>query len=163
MEKLPIREWAEADRPREKMLNKGAPLLSDAELLAILIGSGNSVESAVQLSQRILNHYQNNLNELGTVSVKELCLGFKGIGTAKALSILAALELGKRRDSSDVIKKSRIRSTRDAYLLFAPFILDLPHEELWMALVGRSGKVLAKLKVSQGRYQLHLCRYTVNS
>ena len=102
---MKIKEWAEEDRPREKMLLKGIASLSDAELLAILIGSGNSRETAVQLSQRILNSVNNNLNALGKLSVKELMFKFKGIGKVKAITINAALELGKRRGNSDPVQR----------------------------------------------------------
>ena len=107
---MKIKEWAEEDRPREKMLLKGIASLSDAELLAILIGSGNSRETAVQLSQRILNSVNNNLNALGKLSVKELMSKFKGIGKVKAITINAALELGKRRGNSDPVQRPVIHS-----------------------------------------------------
>lgn len=130
---MKIKEWAEEDRPREKMLLKGVVSLSDAELLAILIGSGNSKETAVQLSQRILNAADNNLNVLSKFTINDLISGFKGIGEAKAISICAALELGKRRNLADPILRSAIQSSHDAYLLFHPLLCDLPHEELWVA------------------------------
>jgi len=145
-----IKYWAEEDRPREKMLKKGVFSLSDAELLAILIGSGSSDESAVQLSQRILNSVDNNLHALGKLSVKELTSGFKGIGEAKAISIVAALELGKRRGGCDTLTKHTIRSSQDAFRLLYPYLCDLPHEELWIALTNRAGKVIEKIKISQG-------------
>lgn len=112
---MKIKEWAEEDRPREKMLLKGIASLSDAELLAILIGSGNSRETAVQLSQRILNSVNNNLNALGKLSVKELMFKFKGIGKVKAITINAALELGKRRGNSDPVQRPVIHSSSDVY------------------------------------------------
>lgn len=145
-----IRQWAEEDRPREKMLLKGIASLSDAELLAILIGSGNREESAVQLSQRILASANNNLNELGKRSVKDLTKGFKGIGEAKAISICAALELGKRRTASDILQRETIRSSKDIYQLMHPLLADLPYEELWVILLNRSNKIISKLKISQG-------------
>ncbi|OAV65999.1 hypothetical protein Barb4_03099 [Bacteroidales bacterium Barb4] len=150
MEKLSIKRWAEEDRPREKMLQKGVAALSDAELLAILIGSGTASESAVQLSQRILHSAGNNLNALGKLTVKDLTAGFKGIGTAKAVTIQAALELGKRRGASDIYQRSRIQSSRDAFQLLHPLLCDLPHEELWIILTNQAGKVIAKQKISQG-------------
>ncbi|MDO4755910.1 MAG: DNA repair protein RadC [Parabacteroides sp.] len=146
---MKIKEWAEEDRPREKMLLKGVSTLSDAELLAILIGSGNNDETAVQLSQRILSSVENNLNALGKLSVKEL-QQFKGIGKVKAITINAALELGKRRGNSLPPKRAEIRSSQDAYRLFYPLLSDLPHEELWIALTNRSSQVLLKTKISQG-------------
>lgn len=150
MNKLTIKSWAEEDRPREKMLHKGVSALSDAELLAIILGSGNTGESAVELSQRILHSADNNLNTLGKRSIKELTSGFKGIGQAKAVSIVAALELGKRRNSAAVPPRSSIRSSKDAFLLLHPALCDLPHEELWITLMNRAGKVIEKIKISQG-------------
>ncbi|MCD8269383.1 MAG: DNA repair protein RadC [Parabacteroides sp.] len=147
---MKIKEWAEEDRPREKMLLKGVVSLSDAELLAILIGSGNSKETAVQLSQRILNAADNNLNVLSKFTINDLISGFKGIGEAKAISICAALELGKRRNLADPILRSAIQSSHDAYLLFHPLLCDLPHEELWVALTNRATKVISKVRISQG-------------
>ena len=147
---MKIKEWAEEDRPREKMLLKGASSLSEAELLAILISSGNSNETAVQLSQRILNAVDNNLNALAKLTIQELISGFKGIGEAKAITICAALELGKRRNLADPIFRQSIRSSHDAYALFHPLLCDLPYEELWIALTNRAGKVIGKNRISQG-------------
>lgn len=147
---MKIKEWAEEDRPREKMLLKGVASLSDAELLAILIGSGNNTETAVQVSQRILCSVDNNLNALGKISIKELVSGFKGIGKVKAITICAALELGKRRGASDLLQRAAVRTSREAYQLFHPLLSDLPHEELWVALTNRSSKVIEKVKISQG-------------
>lgn len=147
---MKIKEWAEEDRPREKMLLKGVASLSDAELLAILIGSGNNDETAVQLSQRILGSVNNNLNALGKLSIKELTSGFKGIGLVKAITINAALELGKRRGTSSPDQRITIRTSRDAYLLFYPLLCDLPHEELWIALTNRASHIIGKVKISQG-------------
>lgn len=150
MENLTIKDWAEEDRPREKMLSKGIAALSDAELIAILIGSGNKNETAVRLSQRILHSVNNNLNTLGKLTVKDFTSGFKGIGVAKAVTICAALELGRRRRQAEPEVRNLIRSSNDAYELFHPLLCDLPHEELWIALVNRSGKVVEKMRVSQG-------------
>lgn len=147
---MKIKEWAEEDRPREKMLLKGVASLSEAELLAILIGSGNSTETAVQLSQRILNAVDNNLNALAKLTIQELISGFKGIGEAKAITICAALEIGKRRNLADPILRQSIRSSHDVYSLFHPLLCDLPYEELWIALTNRAGKVISKTKISQG-------------
>ncbi|MDR1407719.1 MAG: DNA repair protein RadC [Tannerella sp.] len=147
--RLRIREWAEEDRPREKMLLKGAVALSDAELLAILISSGNREETVVQLSQRILNSAANNLNALGKLSVKDL-MAFKGIGEAKAVTIAAAMELGRRKRDTMPPGRDTIRSSRDVYELFYPVLCDLPYEELWVALTNRAGKVIEKVKVGQG-------------
>ena len=119
---MKIKEWAAEDRPREKMLLKGISSLSDAELLAILIGSGNQDETAVQLSQRILHTVDNNLNALGKLSIKELKTRFKGVGTVKAITIVAALELGRRRGNSEPLQRSVIRCSQDAFHLFHPLL-----------------------------------------
>jgi len=148
-ERLRIKEWAEEDRPREKMLQKGVSSLSDAELIAILIGSGNNNETAVQLSQRILNDVSNNLNSLGKRSVKDL-MTYHGIGEAKAITIVAAMELGRRKSVAVPEKRKVIRSSNDAFLIFYPLLCDLPHEELWIALTNHAGKVIEKVKISQG-------------
>lgn len=150
MKKLSIKSWAEEDRPREKMLRQGASALSDAELLAIILGSGNASESAVELAQRILHSTDNNLNTLGKRSIKELTSGFKGIGEAKAVSIVAALELGKRRNAADIPQRETVRSSNDAFRLLYPHLCDLPHEELWVLLLNRAGKVMEKVKITQG-------------
>ena len=150
MKELSIKNWAVEDRPREKMLQKGVSVLSDAELLAILIGSGNKNESAVELSRRILHFVDNNLNRLGKLSIKELTNEFKGIGEAKAITIAAALELGRRRGDSERPKQEKIICSKDAYLLFKPLLCDLHHEELWAALISQSGKVIERIKISQG-------------
>ena len=148
-ERLRIKEWAEEDRPREKLLLKGVSSLSDAELIAILIGSGNNNETAVQLSQRILNSASNNLNTLGKISIKEL-MGYKGIGKAKSVTIVAAMELGRRKSVTEPVKRDTVRSSNDAFQLFYPFLCDIPHEELWVALTNHAGKVIEKVKISQG-------------
>ncbi|MDR0844588.1 MAG: DNA repair protein RadC [Tannerella sp.] len=147
--RLRIKEWAEEDRPREKMLLKGVSLLSDAELLAILIGSGNNDETAVQLSQRILRSVSNSLNALGKLTVKEL-VSFKGIGEAKAVTIAAAMELGRRKGASEPLQRHVILSSKNAYQLFHPLVCDLPHEEMWVAMTNHAAKVLEKVKISQG-------------
>lgn len=148
--KLSIKDWAEADRPREKMLSKGVAVLTDAELLAILIGSGNASESAVQLSQRILHSMDNNLNKLGKLSIKELISNYKGIGEAKAITIKAAMELGKRWHAAQPQQLALIRTSLDAFQLFHPILCDLPHEELWIALTNQAGRVIEKQRISQG-------------
>ncbi len=151
--KLTIREWSEDDRPREKMASKGANSLSDAELLAILIGSGNTEESAVELSRRILNESHNNLNELARMSINEMCKRFKGIGPAKAITIMAALELAKRRKMSDVLERKKISSSHDLYELFEPILIDLHHEEFWVALLDGANKVIDIKRLTQGGIQ----------
>ncbi|MGM9759082.1 MAG: DNA repair protein RadC [Parabacteroides sp.] len=147
---MKIKEWSPDDRPREKMLAKGLSALSDAELLAILIGSGNAQETAVQLSQRILNSVDYNLYALGKLSIQDLTTQFKGIGTAKAVSIAAALELGRRRNLSEIPERPCIRSSRDAWQLIYPHLADLTHEELWILLLNRAGRVIETRKISQG-------------
>lgn len=146
---LKIKDWAEEDRPREKLLSKGIMSLSDAELIAIIIGSGNLDESAVELSRRILQAAQNNLSILGKFSVEDL-KKFKGIGEAKAIGIVAALELGRRRKKEDAPDHLQIQSSNDVFEIFQPMLADLPHEEFWVLLMNRSNRVIDKLRVSQG-------------
>ncbi len=147
--KISIKAWAEEDRPREKLQGQGRRMLTDAELIAILIGSGSRDESAVELSKRILHHYKNDLNAVGKASVAELCK-FKGIGEAKAISIVAALELGRRRDDTEVKAVEQITCARDAYKILYPLLADLNHEEFWILLMGQSNKVLGTHLVSKG-------------
>jgi DNA repair protein RadC len=144
-----ILSWAEEDRPREKLLLKGKAALTDAELVAILIGSGTRDLSAVDLSKIILQKANNNLNELAKLSIKDL-IKIKGIGEAKAISIAAALELGRRRKESEVVRRPRISSSRDAYEQIQPYLLDLPHEEFWLLLLNRANEVIRPVQVSQG-------------
>lgn len=144
-----IKSWAETDRPREKLLAKGRESLTDAELIAILIGSGNREHTAVALSQKILKSASNNLHELGRKQLSELMV-FKGIGEAKAISIAAALELGRRRQMTDPISRPRITSSRDAYNLIAPLLNDISHEEFWVMLLNHGGKLIKRLKISSG-------------
>ena len=146
---LAITAWAEEDRPREKMLLKGRNALSDAELIAILIGSGTVGESAVALAQRILAQADGNLHELGKRSIKEL-QRFKGVGEAKAITIVAALELGRRRQLSDLRERPRIANSRDAFNIIAPLLTDLHHEEFWLLLLNRSNEVFARERLSTG-------------
>lgn len=144
-----IKEWAVEDRPREKMLVNGVRALSEAELIAILIGSGNSDESAVELSRRILASVTNNLNELGRKTISDL-QKFKGIGEAKAITIMAALELGRRRKESEPTERPRINSSADAANIFKPLLSDLPHEEFWVLLLNRNNLVIDKMIISRG-------------
>ena len=148
-DKLNINQWAEEDRPREKMMMHGVSSLSNAELLAILIGSGNTEDSAVELMRKVLAEYHNNLNELGKTSVDELCR-FKGIGPAKAITILAASELGKRRKEEDIRERLSIVSSKDVYECFYPLMCDLPTEECWLLLLNQASKVIDKVRVSTG-------------
>ncbi|NLD23684.1 MAG: DNA repair protein RadC [Bacteroidales bacterium] len=150
MSKLSIKQWAEEDRPREKLLLKGVSSLSDSELIAILIGSGNKEESAVELAKRILLESNNDLNILARLGVTDLVNYFKGIGDAKAITIIAALELGRRRKTSERTERRKITSSRIAYEEFVPLLTDLNHEETWVLLTDRSNKVVSTLQVSRG-------------
>lgn len=144
-----ITAWAEEDRPREKMLLKGKQALSDAELLAILLGSGTVGESAVALAQSILASVDYNLNELGKRTLGDL-QKFKGIGQAKAITIAAALELGRRRQLSDLRERPRITHSRDAFQAIAPLLTDLPHEEFWLLMLNKANEVFARERLSTG-------------
>ena len=148
-ESFSIKNWNQDDQPREKLLYKGKSSLSDAELVAILIGSGNRDESAVALSKRILASTDNNLSELGKRSIKQL-MEFKGIGEAKAIGIAAALELGRRRRSENALEKKKITSSASVFELIQPVIGDLPHEEFWIIYVNNSNKVIQKNQLSKG-------------
>ncbi|SFT46255.1 DNA replication and repair protein RadC [Lishizhenia tianjinensis] len=149
MENLTIKHWAEDDRPREKMMLKGRGVLSNAELIAILIGSGSRQKSAVELAQEILTFSHNCLHQLSKLSIEEL-MRFKGIGEAKAINILAALELGRRRKSDEKVELVQIDSSRVAYDLFAPYLMDLEHEEFYVMALNRSNRVLKIQCVSKG-------------
>lgn len=149
MSKLSIKQWAEEDRPREKLLLKGVSALSDSELLAILIGSGNDKQSAVELSKEILLEAGNDLNRLARMGVTDLVNNFRGIGHAKAVTIIAALELGRRRKTTGEPRK-KIVTSMDAYEQFLPLLGDLNHEETWALLTDRSNQVISTLQVSRG-------------
>ena len=149
MESFSIKFWAEDDRPREKLALKGKAVLSDAELLAILIGSGSKNESAVELCKRILASINNNLNALGKLSVQQLS-EFKGIGEAKAISIIAALELGRRRKNEDAKELSKITSSKSVFDIMQPLIGELAYEEFWVLFLNNSMKVLHKSQLSKG-------------
>lgn len=144
-----IKHWSEDDRPREKLLNKGKDALSDAELVAILIGSGSRNESAVDLCKRILASTNNNLNALGKLSIKQL-MEFKGIGEAKAITIIAALELGRRRRGEEALQQKKIESSQSVFELMQPIIGELPHEEFWIIYLNNSNKVIHKNQLSKG-------------
>ncbi|MDR1678915.1 MAG: DNA repair protein RadC [Prevotellaceae bacterium] len=147
---LSITQWAEEDRPREKLMQRGRAALTDAELLAILIGSGSRDETAVALSRRILRSAHDNLDELGRFSIDELIRNFKGVGEAKAISIAAALELGRRRKHAESLERKKIRTSRDIFDLFHPLLGDLQHEEVWLLLLNHTHKVLEQVRVSAG-------------
>ncbi|MEO8088515.1 MAG: DNA repair protein RadC [Bacteroidota bacterium] len=149
MEHITIKSWAEEDRPREKLMMKGRHILSDAELIAILISSGNAEETAVELSKRILAGSANNLNELSRLSVHDL-IKFKGIGEAKAITIVAALELSRRRKTDDILKRDQIVTSKDAVDIFQPMLGDNAHEEFWILFLNRANFVTGKHNVSSG-------------
>lgn len=149
MKKLTIKSWASDDRPREKLLAKGKTSLSHAELIAILIGSGNRTETAVELSKRILDSVNHNLNQLSRLSVEQL-MKFKGIGEAKAISILTALELGKRRQFEPSKEIQKISSSNDAYQLMRLVFIEKEYEEFWVVYLNNSNRVLSKEMCSKG-------------
>lgn len=149
MTKLNIKHWSPEDRPREKLLMKGVSALSDAELIAILLGSGTKTLSAVELAKIILRTTGNNLHELARLSVKDL-IKIKGVGDVKALTIIAAMELGRRRKDSDVNEKLKIITSKDAYELIKEDLLDIQHEEFWIIVLNRANRVIKKHQISQG-------------
>ena len=144
-----IKNWSQDDQPREKLLYKGKAILSDAELVAILIGSGSREESAVELCKRILASVDNNLSALGKLSIKQL-MEFKGIGEAKAITIVAALELGRRRRGEEALEQKKITSSTSVFELMQPIIGELPHEEFWIIYMNNSNKVIQKNQLSKG-------------
>ena len=149
MNKLKISEWAEEDRPREKMASLGAETLSNAELLAILIGSGSTKESAVELMKRILADCNNNLNTLGKRNIKDLCV-YNGIGEAKAISILAACELGKRRQMETPEERPDLGTATRIYNHMRPVMQDLDVEEFWVLLLNQHYRLIKKIRISHG-------------
>lgn len=146
---IPIKEWAEDDRPREKLVNKGIKALSDAELLAILLRTGSKNETAVQLAQRMLNESNNDLNVLAKLNVNEL-KKFKGVGFTKAVTITSSLELGRRRKNSEQVQRLKIKSSKDAYAVLTPILSDLPHEEFWLMLLNRNNTLIKTELISRG-------------
>lgn len=146
---LGIKSWAAADRPREKLLLKGTASLSDAELIAILIGSGTSRLTAVEVAKQVLQSVKNNLHDLARLSVKELTRN-KGIGEAKAIAIVAAMELGRRRMDKVTEEKPRINGSKDAFELMKGDLMDLPHEEFWVLLLNRANRLIRKKRISEG-------------
>jgi len=147
--RIAIKNWAEDDRPREKLLLKGRQSMSDAELLAILIGSGTKQDSAVDLAKNILHRAHDNLAELSKMSINDL-VTVKGIGKGRATTILAALELGRRRNESEVLARDKIKTSRDAYEIFRSTLGDRPYEEFWIILLNKANKVLKKCNISEG-------------
>lgn len=149
--KLNINQWAEEDRPREKMMRLGAESLSNAELLAIIIGSGSPQESAVDLMKRVLNDCSNNLNTLGKMSINELTSSkYKGLGTAKAITIMAACELGKRRQKEKAEERVRLDSAMSIYELMKPMMQDLSEEEAWLLMMNQNFKLIKEIRLSHG-------------
>ncbi len=148
-EYFPIREWAEGDRPREKLLLKGKQSLSDAELIAILMSSGSRNESAVDLAKRILKDSNDNLIEISKLGVKDL-MKFKGVGEAKAISIIAALELGKRRRGAEALEKKKITSSQDLFEYFSGILGDNNYEVFYILLLNRANKVIREIMISEG-------------
>jgi DNA repair protein RadC len=146
---LNIKSWAAEDRPREKLLLKGTGALSDAELIAILLGSGTSKLSAVEVSRIILQHVGHNLNDLAKLTVKDL-VKIKGIGEAKAITIIAALELGRRRKEQEPTDKPKVVSSAQAFDLIQGELMDLPHEEFWVLLLNRAQRLIKKKRISEG-------------
>jgi DNA repair protein RadC len=146
---LKITDWAVEDRPREKLIQKGTSSLSDAELLAILISSGTKEKSAVDLGRELLSLVDNNLNSLGKLTLADL-KKIRGIGTARAVTITASLELGRRRKLAEAREIPQIRSSKDVADIFQPILSDLLHEEFWILFLNRSNKVINKMKLSQG-------------
>jgi len=149
-EKLTIKQLSVEDRPREKMIQKGLSSLSEAELLAILLGSGSTKESAVELAKRIMVAYGNNLNQLGKAGISELKNSFHGVGEAKAVTIVASMELGRRRLLQESLEMPTIKSSNDAYQLLSPMMGDLPHEEFWIVMLNRANKIITRYNVSKG-------------
>ncbi len=146
---LNIKSWSPEDRPREKLLLKGTGALSDAELIAILLGSGTSDLSAVELAKRIMLNVNNNLHDLARLSVKDL-MKLKGIGEAKAITIIAALELGRRRKEADPEEKPKIATSGDVVEMLMPHLQDINHEQFWIVLLNRANRVIGKHRISQG-------------
>lgn len=146
---LTIKDWSPQDRPREKLVLKGKSSLSDAELIAILLGTGTPTFNAVDLAKRILQNSGNDLHALAMLSVKEM-MKIKGIGEAKAITIVAALELGLRRKNLEAPEKPKVSSSRDAYEILKSDLIDIPHEEFWVILLNRANRVIKKIQISQG-------------
>jgi DNA repair protein RadC len=146
---ISIKNWAKDDRPREKALAKGFESLSNTELIGILLRTGTKEESAIGVARLLLDSAGNNLNKLAQMNAKEISK-IKGIGETKAITLLTALELGKRRKSEDVLINNAIRSSSDANEIFYPIMCDLPYEEFWILLLSRSNSIISKQKISQG-------------
>ncbi|MDR3132977.1 MAG: DNA repair protein RadC [Prevotellaceae bacterium] len=149
MSPLKIKDLSPDDRPREKMIAKGAAALTDAELIAILLRSGTRSETVVEVAQQVLALSGNNLNELGKIERSRL-QKIKGIGATKAITLLAALELGRRRAAAQAAPRAKIRAAEEVVRLMSPLLADLPHEEMWLLLLNRANCVMERIKISQG-------------
>ncbi|MFM8431391.1 MAG: DNA repair protein RadC [Bacteroidota bacterium] len=149
MERIPVKEWAEEDRPREKFLTKGRHTLTDSELLAILLGSGTRDETAVELARIILKRFQYDLHKLGASSAQDL-MEIKGVGSAKAVTILAAMEIGKRRHAHSSVSLEKIGGSADAASIFKSLLGDLMHEEFWVAYLNRANMLIGREQISKG-------------
>ena len=146
---LSIKNWSEADRPREKLIRKGKSVLTDTELLAILLGSGSRHESAIDLARRMLTDNEHNLGKLGQLSIHQL-MNYRGVGQAKAVLISAAMEMGRRRQMTDKGLKITIKSSKDVFELLQPVLGDLPHEEFWIVYLNNANKVVYHAQLSRG-------------
>lgn len=146
---LKIKDWSPDDRPREKLMQRGRSALTDAELIAIILGSGTATTNVVDMARQILAKADHNLHELARLSVKDL-MKIKGIGTARAVTIVAAMELGRRRGDKELDEKPRITCSKDVFELLRPALLDVPHEEFWVLLLNRANRVIKTLQISQG-------------
>ncbi len=150
MEHTNLKAWADSDKPREKLLSRGTIALSDTELLAILLRTGTRDETVVELARRILASVQNNLDELGKLDVNALCSNFKGIGQTKAVTLIAALELGRRRKTAEALERPQIGNSDDVAQQFQPLLADLPHEEFWVMTLNQRHRVIDTRCVGKG-------------
>ena len=146
---FPITDWAEEDRPREKLVAKGVGTLSNAELLAIIMRSGSRDDNAVELARKVLAGFDNNLGKLAKATITQL-KAYRGLGETKAVSVIAALELGRRRSSGEIIEKKKIQTSKDTFLLFYPMLCDLPHEESWVLLLNNYSRIIDVKRLSAG-------------
>jgi DNA repair protein RadC len=146
---LTIKHWSPEDRPREKLLLRGKAALTEAELIAILLGTGNRTHSAVDLAKKVLAGADNDLHKLAACSVKELT-AIKGIGTAKAITLVASMELGRRRKDYEYNEKPKITASKDVYDILKSDLMDIPHEEFWMIVLNRANRMIRKVQISQG-------------
>ncbi len=149
-QRLNLKQWADEDKPREKLIHKGISTLTDAELVAILLRTGTREETVVELARRMLSSVNNNLDQLGKLTIHDLQKGFKGIGQTKAITLIAALELGRRRKHAQALEQPQIKESTHIYHYFEPILSDLPHEEFWILLLNRSHKIITSICISKG-------------